>query len=126
MDIQVEHIGGLTRVHLSGALTSQSAHEVYDDLIKLALAAKGDMVVHAEGLETLTRAGASVITVTAKLLADRGESLVFRGAGPDIRSALSGSGLDHLIRFRPGNQDRELRVTSDPNPAVPARPSIAA
>lgn len=103
LDISVEHTGTNARLCLRGTLDMASAASVYDTIIASASLPVRQLHVDLSGLDAATRAGCRAINVAAKLLHNRGGRLTIIGARPNVKPALTDTGFDILMEFRPGS-----------------------
>jgi len=99
VEIETKESEGVTLVYMSGRLTSTTAGQAYDDLVRVAQSGTKKVILNLRGLEFIASAGLRSILVAAKLLNNaRGEIRICE-ANAAVGEILETSGFDNLVRL---------------------------
>ena len=99
MEIKTTEAGGITFVDVSGRLTSATAGQAYDELVRVAQSGAKKVVINLRNLDFIASSGLRSILVAAKLLqSSRGEIRIC-AASETVKEVLKTSGFDSLIRL---------------------------
>lgn len=98
MHITTQKIDGVLVAYISGALSSNTTGQAFDELARIAQLGEQSVILHLDRVESVSRAGARSILVAAKLLQNSGGKLIICAASPYVARSLSRTGFNHLIR----------------------------
>ena len=99
MEIKTTEAGGITFVDISGRLTSATAGQAYDELVRVAQSGTKRVVVNVRDLDFIASSGLRSILVAAKLLKDSRGEIRICGANENVKEVFATSGFDSLIRL---------------------------